>query len=369
MGSVEFVVPKDFEIKSAQRTYPVEFSTSVDGVVEKLKKIKNPVFLIDPNVRKLYSKQFDSLLAANPTLEVEALEDSKTFEGIGKVIHWFSEHKCTKANHVVAIGGGIIQDIATFSTSIFFRGLPWTLVPTTLLSMSDSCIGAKCGINLKNFKNQLGVFNSPYAVLISPAFLHTLSYNDVKSGYGEILKLYLTESFEKFLELEKELNEAGSLVSPLTGKHIGESLLVKKKVIEEDEYEAYLRMILNYGHTFGHALEAETQHFVPHGLAVAWGIDFVNFISQKNGWLQMEKSKKVHDFIKKHLSFQNSKQVSTEGMMSASRRDKKMTSGTEVNMVYFTDKNKLEIIKTKLDESFKANLDEYLKQKDVFRSN
>jgi len=369
MKKVDFIIPKNFEIKSAQRKYPVEFSATVEGIVEKLKLIKNPVFLIDANIRGLYSEQFDKLLANHPTLELDALEDTKTFEGIGKVIYWLSENKVTKGNHIIAIGGGIIQDIATFATCIFFRGVPWSFVPTTLLSMSDSCIGAKCGINLKNLKNQLGVFNSPFGVYISADFLHTLDYKDVKSGYGEILKLYLTESYEKFLELEKELDQAGSLISPLTSKHIAESLLVKKKVIEEDEYESYLRMILNYGHTFGHALETVTEHYVPHGLAVAWGLDFDNFLSVKNGWLDPKKAKHIQSFIKKHMSFKNDKPVTAEGILSASRRDKKMTSASEMNMIYFTDKNQLEIKKTPLDERLKSNLEEYLKNEDVFRSN
>lgn len=365
---MKFEVPASFEIQSAQRTYPVQFFESVQEVVARLQTIRNPVFLVDANVRRLYGDRLNPLLSQGPTLEVEATEEAKTFSGVGRVIDWLSENRCTKASHVVAIGGGIIQDIATFSTCIFFRGLPWTLVPTTLLSMSDSCIGAKCGINLKNFKNQLGVFNSPYGVFISPEFLTTLSDADVKSGYGEILKLYLTAGFEKFEELERELKDAKALLSPVTGRHIAESLKVKKGVIEEDEYEADLRRILNYGHTFGHALEAETQHFVPHGLGVAWGIDFVNFLAVKNGWLNNDKYLRIKRFIQVNLPFENSREVTADGLLTASRRDKKMASSNEVNMVYFTEKDRLEIKKTTLDDGFRQKLETYLKQDDVFHS-
>ena len=288
--------------------------------------------------------------------------------GIGKVIDWMSNQRCTKANHVVAIGGGIIQDIATFSTCIFFRGLPWTFIPTTLLSMSDSCIGAKSGINLNTLKNQLGVFNSPFAVLITPDFLKTLSMNDVKSGYGEILKLYLTAGYAKFLELEKELNESNSLLSSQTMKHIAQSLLIKKRVIEEDEYETYLRMILNYGHTFGHAVEAETHNFIPHGLGVCFGMDFVNFISKENGWLSEEKFKRIQKLIKTHLPFVNTKTITADGLLTSSKRDKKMTSVSELNMIYFTDQDHLEIKKTKLDEHFKLNLVKYLEKENLFQA-
>lgn len=366
MSDIKFIIPESFEVKSAQRTYPVEFSDTVEGIVEKLQQIKNPVFIIDKNIYRLYRIQLDNAVKNNPILQIEATEDAKTFEGVGAVINWFSEKKVTKGNHVIAIGGGIIQDIATFSTCVFFRGLPWTLVPTTLLSMSDSCIGAKCGISLNNIKNQLGVFNSPYAVLITPAFLSTLAPIDVKSGYGEILKLYLTAGYFKFLELDQELDQSKTLLSAQTGKHIAESLIIKKKVIEADEYEVHLRMILNYGHTFGHALEANTHHFVPHGLGVVWGIDFENFISQRSGWLEPEKYAKINRFIQQHLSFENTKAVTADGLLDASRRDKKMTSASEINMIYFTDRDELEIKKTKLDDKFKVLLVEYLEKHDVF---
>jgi 3-dehydroquinate synthase len=368
MQRIQFEVPQAFEVNSAQRKYPVEFFEGIDRVVEKIKSIKNPVFIIDANVRELYKNEFEKLLHNYPVLTIEATEDAKTFEGIGRIVNWLSENRVTKANHLVAIGGGIIQDVATFSSCIFFRGLPWTLVPTTLLSMSDSCIGAKCGINLNSLKNQLGVFNSPFAVWIAPAFLETLNPQDVKSGYGEILKLYLTDSYEKFLELERELGEK-PLLSELTGKHIAESLKVKKRVIEEDEYEADLRRILNYGHTFGHALEAETNHFVPHGLGVAWGIDFVNFVAVRSSWLAEDKYRKIKNFVRNHLGFENSKTVTADGLLSASKRDKKMASASDINMIFFTNQDRLEIKKIRLDDTFKVNLENYVQREDVFRGN
>ncbi len=368
MKKIDFIVPKSFDVKSAQRTYPVKFFADVNELVSDLKTIQNPVFLVDRNIRALYFDVLGELLAGANVLEIDATEDSKTFNGVGNVIAWLSEKGVTKANHVIAIGGGIIQDIATFSTCVFFRGLKWTLVPTTLLSMSDSCIGAKCGINLNHFKNQLGVFNSPHSVLIAPGFLQTLAPIDVKSGYGEIFKLYVTGGFEKFEELAKDLDGSGEMLSSLTGKHISESLLIKKRVIEEDEYEKYLRMILNYGHTLGHALESETNHFVPHGLGVVWGIDFENYLSYKNGWLAKDKFESMRGFIRKHFPFRMEKVVTVDGLLAASKRDKKMASASEINMIYFTDKNELEIKKTKLDDRFKAMLVEYLETEDAFYS-
>jgi 3-dehydroquinate synthase len=142
--------------------------------------------------------------------------------------------------------------------------------------------------------------------------------------------------------------------------------MVKKKVIEEDEYESDLRRILNYGHTFGHALEAETNHFVPHGLGVMWGIDFVNFFAFEKGWLEQSKYSRIKKVILNHFGFKNTKAVSAEGLLTAARRDKKAASASEVNMVYFTENNCLEIKKTALDEEFKSLLERYLLNEDVF---
>jgi 3-dehydroquinate synthase len=264
---------------------------------------------------------------------------------------------------VVAIGGGIIQDIATFTAHIFYRGIKWIHVPTTLLAMSDSCIGAKCGINFGAFKNQLGVFHSPTRVLICHKFLDTLFDKDIRSGYGEILKLLLTGSPELFANLQKRLDESG-FRNPELPALIYQCLNVKKGVIEADEYETDLRRILNYGHTFGHALEAVTEYEVPHGLAVAWGIDLANFISLRCDLLKEADFRSIHDFVARHFSFRVSRLVSAAELIQGARRDKKVSAG-KLNLILLDRPGSLQIVPSAFDATLEANVAEYLGKHNV----
>jgi 3-dehydroquinate synthase len=358
------VLPEDLVIASAQGDYPVEFSSTIEQALEAVASIPDAFYLVDRNLLGLYP-QLKNLLDGRRHLELDANEDEKTLAGVTKVVHWLQRNNCSKKSTVVAIGGGIIQDLATFSSHVYYRGVPWAFVPTTLLSMSDSCIGAKCGINVNEFKNQLGVFQSPARVLIATDFITTLADQDVASGYGEILKLLLTGPPDGFAKL-REIVERDGLRTQHLPELVHASLKVKKQVIEEDEYEADYRRVLNYGHTFGHALESLTSHEVPHGLGVAWGIDLVNYIAVARGLLEKAIFDEVHDFIRRHIPFRLSRPVATGELIAASRRDKK-ASGGEVNLVLLARHGELRIVKVPFDGDLERQVSEYLERHDAFR--
>jgi len=353
------------KIKSGQGDYIVDFFDEISALVEELLLTPKAVVIIDRNVAGLYKSQLGSLLEQLPTLKLDANEEEKSLTtGVAKVSSWLQENGCSKQSNVVAIGGGIIQDIVTFSAHIYYRGIKWVFVPTTLLSMSDSCIGAKCGINLNAFKNQLGAFHSPSRVLISADFTNTLTDLDVASGYGEILKLMLTGSYEHFSQLGRTVSRSGLRNSELTDL-IQESLLVKKRVIEEDEYERDLRRILNYGHTFGHSLESITNHEVPHGLAVAWGLDLVNFLSWKLGILEERYFQEIHEFVRKHLSFRLSAKIDSKILIEGAKRDKKASDG-QVSLALLERPGALKIVKTPFDQKLDRLIAEYIDKYNVF---
>jgi 3-dehydroquinate synthase len=355
-------LPVTLPIKSAQGDYEVEFFPSIESALDAAAKIDDPFYLVDRNVKALYERELAPILDGR-VLELDATEEEKTLSGIGKVVEFLQRHGANKKSTVVAIGGGIIQDLATFSSHIYYRGIRWAFVPTTLLAMSDSCIGAKCGINLGAFKNQLGVFQSPSAVLIATGFLRTLADVDVASGHGEIIKLLLTgHGYEKL----KSILDAEGLRTEKLPQLIYDSLAVKKQVIEEDEYESDLRRILNYGHTFGHALESLTAHEVPHGLAVAWGIDLVNHIAVRRGLLDRATFDDVHAFVQRHFRFTLSRRVTAAELIAASRRDKKATGGT-VNLILLERPGSLKIVPVPFDAALEQQVAEYLDEFDAFR--
>ena len=353
-------------IKSSQRSYEVAFNHGFETMESQLAVYENMVLVIDKRVSELYKSAFKSLKEDRPVLEVEVNEGLKTLEGIQFVIEWLLRNNCNRSTTIVGIGGGIVQDLVTFTSNIFYRGTSFVLLPTTLLSMADSCIGSKCGINFGPYKNQLGVIHAPKGVHIFTEFLESLDEIEIKSGYGEVLKLAVTGSQVALDSLITEVDAHG-----LRGDHllklIHQSLLIKKKVVEKDEFEVDLRRILNYGHTFGHALEALTHHAIPHGLAVAWGIDLINFLRVEQDHGFTETDLKIHEFISQHLPFSLREFPSATELVQMVRRDKKMSNGL-IHLATPRNCGDIFIRPTVLDEKLSNLVDKYLKIRNVYGS-
>jgi 3-dehydroquinate synthase len=345
-------------VRSAQGNYQVQFVDDVRDVAGAIGAVDNLRAVIDERVARLHEAPLGALAATVPMLALRATEELKTLDGVNGVVLHLQGSDATKKTTLACIGGGILQDTAAFSAAIYYRGIPWLFAPTTLLSMCDSCIGAKCGINLGRFKNQLGTFHSPSRVIVCVRFLDTLSEADIQSGYGEILKLALTGSAEHFRRLKERVLRDGLRGSSLVSL-VRDSLEIKRTIIEADEYEADLRRVLNYGHTFGHSLEALTQNAVPHGTAVAWGLDLVNFIAFKRGLLAEDLFRDVHDFVVSQFRCRVPHAIDAKRLVEGVRRDKKAAEG-HVNLVMLEKPGSLKIVRTPFDASLESHVAEYL---------
>ena len=203
------------------------------------------------------------------TVWIEATEQNKSLTTVERVICELRSHAMSREGHLLAIGGGIVQDVATLAASLYMRGVNWTYIPTTLLGMVDSCIGGKSSINTSTTKNLIGNIYPPQAVLIDTRFVYSLSRREIYSGFAEALKIAFCggeSSFVRMLELLKL--PSNEMIPEIV--HL--SLTTKKWFIERDEFDQAERLQLNFGHTFGHALEVATDYQVPHGLAVAIGM-------------------------------------------------------------------------------------------------
>jgi 3-dehydroquinate synthase len=276
----------DLRIRSHIRDYQVRF---VDDFVEALRRDLRPgdVVIIDRVVRTRYAARLDPVLAEQPQIVLDATEGQKSYQGAMPVIAQLIETGVRKQNRLVAIGGGITQDVTAFIASILYRGVGWLFYPTTLLAQADSCIGSKTSINFGTAKNQLGGFYPPLHIVIDLAFLDTLPESELRSGLGEMAHYFLIDgeaSFERFArEAPRSLSERATLRGLVAA-----SLAIKQGFIERDEFDQHERQVLNYGHTFGHALESLTDYRVPHGIAVSYGMDLANFISARLGRLPPE---------------------------------------------------------------------------------
>ena len=203
-----------------------------------------------------------------PVLTLPADEDTKTLAGCERLILAMRAAGVRRGDHVVAVGGGVVQDVATFVTDVYMRGLPWSYVPTTLMAMADSCIGGKSSINVGGVKNLVGGIYPPSRVVVDPAFLATLDSTARAAGLSEAAKIAFCRggvAFEGYLDRYARFeDDPGDLID-----HV---LRAKRWFVETDEHDHKERRLLNFGHTFGHALEAAVDHAVPHGVAVAIGV-------------------------------------------------------------------------------------------------
>lgn len=203
-----------------------------------------------------------------PLLTITASEDTKTLAGCERLILEMRAAGVRRGDHVVAVGGGVVQDVATFVTDVYMRGLAWSYVPTTLMAMADSCIGGKSSINVGGVKNLIGGIYPPQRVVVDPEFLTTLDSTARAAGLSEAAKIAFcrgNESFAGYLERYARFEDEPSELI----EHV---LRAKRWFVEVDEHDRKERRLLNFGHTFGHALEAAVDHAIPHGVAVSIGV-------------------------------------------------------------------------------------------------
>lgn len=203
-------------------------------------------------------------------------EENKSFDTYSKILSFLVDNEFSRKDAVIALGGGVTSDLAGFVASSYMRGIAFYIIPTTLLSMADASTGGKVGINYQGIKNVMGAFYQPKAVVIDPLTLKTLDERLINEGIAEIIKMAAIYNEELFEKLEKCVDFEANIEEILY-----EALSIKKDVVEKDEKESNLRMILNYGHTIGHAIEAKNKGKYYHGECVAMGMTyFINEVDK-----------------------------------------------------------------------------------------
>ena len=261
---------KKLRVAFDERSYDILIKKGSLSSMAELFEIKNKhAFVItDSGVPKEYAEAVASGFNNAYIYTVNQGEGSKSLEAYGKVMAKMLELELTRKDICIAVGGGVVGDLSGFAASTYMRGIDFYNVPTTTLSMVDSSIGGKTAINHGGVKNIVGAFYQPKGVLIDTDTLKTLDRRQWASGIAESIKMALTSDAEFFETLENDV----SLVDEIEDIII-RSLMIKKSVVEEDEREGGIRKILNFGHTYGHAVEAaEEMHGMYHGECVAIGM-------------------------------------------------------------------------------------------------
>ncbi len=289
-----------FSVDSHKGKYHVVFGTPLEEAVKSC--IQDTDFLvIDKCVYDKYPI-FHRLIDSERIYILRAGEETKTLQTCQELISILISSGFKRNHKLVAVGGGITQDITSFTASVLFRGIGWKFFPTTLLAQADSCIGSKTSINFSNTKNLLGSFHPPEQIICCTEFLKTLPRNDIKSGIGEMLHYYIYADSSLLEDMTREYNKLVENPCELMGRYIEESLSIKREMIQRDEFDKGERRVFNYGHTFGHAIEALSNYEVSHGLAVTIGMDIANYVALKNNIIDEETYLYFHKHLKNNLT-------------------------------------------------------------------
>ena len=343
---------KKILVKLGPQSYPILIIpgglSGVGPMIQAKKLGRQAAVISDHTVSKLYSeKVMQSMTNSGIDSTLHVVPDgegSKSFARLNKLYTGLIQAHLRRDGLIVALGGGVVGDLAGFAAATYLRGVRWVQVPTTLLAQVDSSVGGKVGMNHPLGKNLIGSFYQPRFVLSDPSVLATLHTREMWSGLGEVIKYGLIFSERFFSFLEKNLNLLAELSNDdLVVKTAAFCCKAKADIVKKDEKESGLRRILNFGHTLGHALEAATDfRYFRHGEAVVHGIHWASWVSWKKGELSRPVFQRIENLLQRCPLPKIPKRLNADALASHIQRDKKQ-SEKGLHLVLLADIGKTRI--------------------------
>lgn len=307
------------------------------------------VIITDSNVRHYHGHDFPGC----EIVEIDPGEEAKTLDTVreiyGKLVHM----EVDRSWSIIGIGGGVVCDITGFVASTYMRGVRFGFVSSTLLSQVDAGVGGKNGVNFGGYKNIVGVFNQPEFVLCDPDLLKTLPEREILCGIAEVVKHGAIASKELFSYLEENAENLLSLRRDMMEKIVHDSVMIKSSIVNRDEKEQGERKKLNFGHTFGHAVERVTG--IPHGHAVSVGMNVASRLSVKRGKLSREEGERVEKLLRR-LKLPVSLRFNRERALDAIRKDKKRR-GDGIDFVLLRKIGQAEVVPMAIEEIDRVVMD------------
>ena len=288
------------------------------------------VLITDKNVKRFYENDFPS----HPVITIGTGEKIKTLDTVRDIYEKLMTMGADRSTFIVGIGGGIVCDIAGFAASTYLRGVRFGFVSSTLLSQVDASVGGKNGVNFKDYKNMIGLFNQPEFVICDFNLLNTLPEKEVLCGLAEIVKHSAIADRDLFYYLESNYREALALDNDVIGKLVYDSIIIKSAIVNQDELEKGERRKLNFGHTFGHAFEKTTG--VSHGEAVSIGMVVASKLSIKKRGLPTKEAERIETLLQR-IGLPVSIQAKRKSVLDALKKDKKRKG----NRIYFVLLNEI----------------------------
>lgn len=325
---------KTVNINLGERSYAIKISSGLLGKGEELLpwiRGKQVFIVTDQVVAPLYLEKVERALNGKDIAKIILAdgEQTKTLQTIEKIFDDMLAIPLERSVTVVALGGGVIGDMAGFAAACYQRGVPLIQIPTTLLSQVDSSVGGKTAVNHARGKNMIGAFYQPQRVLADPSTLATLDVRQFSSGMAEVIKYGMINDADFFQWLEKNIDAVMQKNAEALEYVIEQSCINKAKIVAQDERENGIRALLNLGHTFGHALETATDYNKwLHGEAIALGLVMAAYMSRQQGWITEHDFQRVSALLcKAQLSVDAVDDVDADSLKSLMRLDKKVQSG------------------------------------------
>ena len=326
---------KKIQVKLGRNSYDIRVGSALLTRIGRWLKEKGfsgrLVIITDPTVRRLYGDALSKGLTEDGfeviTLLVPAGEEQKSLENAARLYHELTGSYAERTTPIIALGGGVIGDLAGFVAATYLRGVPLIQIPTTLLAQVDSSIGGKVAVDHGQMKNKIGAFYQPKLVVADINALKTLPARELANGLAEVIKSAAIRDREFFAFLEDNLDRIKSLDSEALEEIVFRTAGIKAGVVEKDEEDRGLRNILNYGHTIGHAVESVSDFRVEHGGAVAIGMLVAAKISNKMGILEGNEIIRLKNVIEKAGLPTDMPELEVEEIMRAMKHDKKVLRG------------------------------------------
>jgi 3-dehydroquinate synthase len=352
------LVSNVIRISSYKSSYEVIFDEDLFSNFHKL-DVNNLIYIIDSKIAHIYRDKFPIDFNDKNCIIIEAKEENKSIEKVIPIMHRLVTMGMRRDHTLLAIGGGVIQDITCFIASIFLRGVKWQFIPTTLLAQADSCIGSKSSINMEGVKNVLGTFNPPEKIYVCSKFLNSLQSSEMHSGVGEMIKVHAIAGPSAFKLIAENFNFLFSNRAILLS-FIRKSLEIKKEYIEIDEFDLGKRRIFNYGHSFGHAIEIATRFVIPHGIAVTMGMEVANKIALSRNLISIVEYQRMSPVLKQNYSLYSNVEIPINDFLSALKKDKKNTATNLVLVMPIGSDMTIDLVTVSMDQEFVAQCESAL---------
>ena len=301
-----------------------------------------PIIITDVNVGQLYP--LDSMAAA--VITIGTGEEIKTLDTVQEIYARLLSIQADRSAFIVGVGGGIVCDIAGFAASTFLRGVRFGFVATSLLAQVDASVGGKNGVNFEGYKNMVGLFHQPEFVICDPESLKTLPAREISCGLAEIVKHGAIADADLFAYLEQNAEDILALDSRAIQKLVRASVRIKSAIVSRDETEKGERRLLNFGHTFGHAIEKVTG--VSHGEAVSMGMVIASALSVKKGLLSTQEYQRLQAVLK-NLKLPTRREAEPQKILDAIGRDKKR-AGDRIHFVLLNGIGNARVAQITLEE-------------------